>query len=205
MSPRGENVRNSRRLKHGTPPAPRARVSLFVAGVAVGALLLAAIWLTGTSLNEGEALVVTRGERATSITEPGWHWVPHRWLPGMHARRVSLRFAQRFVTDVWEGSDGTTLVYQVWLELRVVRPEAAVSPDFEPSLKKLVAGAVARVVEGERAQLPQDHRRLNRALKDALQVPAAAAGLEISSALMNLSPVSTTLINGPLVPFARVV
>lgn len=181
-------------------------MSLFVAGVAVGALLLAAVWLTGTSINDGEALVVSRGAHVSAITEPGWHWVPQRWLPGIHARRVSMRFASRFVTDVWEGADGTALVFQVWLELRVVRPEVAVTPDFEPSLKKLVARAVAQVIEGERAQLPQDHRRLNRALKDALQAPATAAGLEISSALMNLSPVSTTLINGPLVrPFARVV
>lgn len=171
----------------------------------MGALLLTAVWLTGTSINEGEALVVTRGAHVSAIVAPGWHWVPQRWLPGIHARRVSLRFASRFVTGVWEGRSGAALVYQVWLELRVVRPEVAVSFDFEPSLKQLVAGAVAQVLEHERAQLPHDHRRLNVALREALQVPASAAGLEISSALMNLSPVSTTLINGPLRPFTRVV
>jgi regulator of protease activity HflC (stomatin/prohibitin superfamily) len=177
-------------------------MSLFVAGAAVGGLFLAAVWLTGTTIYDGEALVLTRGEHVSAIVSPGWHWVPQRWLPGIHARRVSLRFASRFVTGVWEAGEGTTVAYQVWLELRVVRPEVAVAPGFESALRQLVAAAVGQVVERERAWPPHDHRRLNLELREALQAPATAAGLEISSALLNLSPASSAQ---PRRSFARVV
>jgi regulator of protease activity HflC (stomatin/prohibitin superfamily) len=132
--------------------------SLMLTGMFIGALTVPVVVLfmrmTRVVVHDGEALVITRfGKLAATLTTPGWHWLPDRLAPYLQVHRVSLKrdflpFEGIRVTD----KNGTTVVVEIFLELRVVDPVKALFAvdDRHAALKNLIAHAVAALL-AERA------------------------------------------------------
>lgn len=122
----------------------------WITGVLVGAVavpVLALLFrLLHVEVEEGYALVVTRfGRHVATITQPGLHWLVDGVMPWVQTKRVSLRRDFRQIDGIRvNDARGTTIVVDVWLELRIERAERTLFAvaDWESSLKNLVSHSV---------------------------------------------------------------
>lgn len=125
-----------------------------VVGFALGAGLLPILWFlfrnTTVWVEDGEAVLVTRfGKLVATLKEPGLHVLPGRAFPwvGMHV--VSLKRDFRHFQDVHvNDSRGTTVIVDLWLEVRVDDPEKALFhvADWNASLQNLVSHAATSIL-----------------------------------------------------------
>ena len=103
--------------------------AMIVGGFFIGALAVPVITLLVTLLRveveDGEVALVTRFGRLTrTLSEPGWHWVLDEFTLGA---RSQGKYEARFRTiDNIQINDarGTTVVVDIWVELRVRIPKA---------------------------------------------------------------------------------
>jgi regulator of protease activity HflC (stomatin/prohibitin superfamily) len=97
-------------------------------------------------VEDGECVLVTRfGRLARTINEPGFHWLLDRAMPWVGLRSVSTRQCFRLIRDIAvNDASGTTVVVDVFLELRIVDAARATFgiTDWERALKNLVSHAV---------------------------------------------------------------
>lgn len=125
-----------------------------VVGFALGAGLLPILWFlfrnTTVWVEDGEAVLVTRfGKLVSTLKKPGLHLLPGRAFPwvGMHV--VSLKRDFRHFQDVHvNDSRGTTVIVDLWLEVRVDDPEKALFhvADWNASLQNLVSHAATSIL-----------------------------------------------------------
>jgi regulator of protease activity HflC (stomatin/prohibitin superfamily) len=129
------------------------KLSLAV-GFALGVGLLPILWFvfrnTTVWVEDGEAVLVTRfGKLVSTLKKPGLHFLAGRAFPwvGMHV--VSLKRDFRHFQDVHvNDSRGTTVIVDLWLEVRVDEPEKALFhvADWNASLQNLVSHAATSIL-----------------------------------------------------------
>ncbi|MBM4344965.1 MAG: SPFH domain-containing protein [Deltaproteobacteria bacterium] len=128
--------------------------AFFVLGAMVGAIALPMATLLLLPLHvevqEGHVILVTRfGRLAATLARPGWHWLPDRVLPWVGLHRLSLRRQFRHIEEVAiNDRNGTTVIADIWVELRVVDPVKAAFAvdDWDAALRHLVAHTAGSVL-----------------------------------------------------------
>jgi regulator of protease activity HflC (stomatin/prohibitin superfamily) len=128
--------------------------ALLFSGFALGLAAPFALWLalrlTHIDVAERTAVLVLRfGRLAAVLDQPGWHRVVDRVAPWVELRRVSLRNDFRIVKGVAANDkNGTTLIVNVWLEVRVVDPKKAAFgvEDWSRALQDVVSHGITSIV-----------------------------------------------------------
>jgi len=122
----------------------------FVLGLALLPLAALAVYVLGVGVREGEVVLVRRfGRLVRELKNPGWHFIPDRCLPWVAIERISTRREFRTISDVAvNDAQGTTVVVDVFLELRIVdAAKASFSvADRELALTNLVSHALISVL-----------------------------------------------------------
>jgi regulator of protease activity HflC (stomatin/prohibitin superfamily) len=161
---------------------------LLVAGALVGfggiPLLMYALGCFFVQVGEEEAVLVTRfGKLAATLREPGLHTVADRLAPWVSTRRVSLRRDFREIEDIRiNDSRGTTVVVDIWLELRIVDPARATFEivDWDRALTNVVSHSVISILGNrEFKQILRDRNELARLVQEDLSAETARWGLAI--------------------------
>lgn len=125
-----------------------------VVGFVVGLACLPLVGLLFKRLTvwveDGEAAVVTRfGKLAVKLDRPGLHWMPERLFPWVEVHVVSLKRDFRHFQDVHvNDARGTTVIVDLWLELRVEDPVKALFhvADWNASLQNVVLHAATSIL-----------------------------------------------------------
>lgn len=135
-------------------------------------------------VEDEETVLVTRfGKLAAKLDEPGLHLVVDRFLPHVKLTRVSRRLDFRHLSGLHvNDSEGTTVIVDLWIELRVQDPVKAMYgvADWDTSLQNLVAHAATSVL-GNRSfrQILCDRTELGRILQDDIAAETARWGLAV--------------------------
>ncbi len=129
------------------------KMAMVVGLVAVLALipLLALLFKrTTVSVEDGEAVVVTRfGKLVATLNRPGLHVLPERFFPWVETHVVSLKRDFRHFQDVHvNDARGTTVMVDLWIELRVEDPVKVLFhvADWNASLQNLVLHAATSIL-----------------------------------------------------------
>lgn len=155
-----------------------------------GMSLVPLAWLLLRALHiqveDGHAALVTRwGRLRQTIREPGWHWVLDRLLPWVHVRQVSLNSAYRnFKEIVVHDLRGTTVVVDIWLEVRIADPAKALFQvaDWDAALRNLVSHAVISILGNRQfEQILCDRNELGALLRGDIAQETERWGLEVES------------------------
>ncbi len=124
----------------------------FVIGLGVVPLVLLSIKLFTVDVKEQESVLVVRfGRHSETLSRPGLHWLVSRVLPWVQLERLSLRRDYReFSNLVAHDARGTTVIVDVWLEVRVVDPVRArfAVDDWDVALEQLVVHSVTSILAG---------------------------------------------------------
>lgn len=129
-----------------------------LAGAAVPFLLVAIVYALYRGMTirveDEEALLVTRfGKLVDVISKPGLHIRPDRFLPWVRLRHVSLaRDFREFVGLHVHDSQGTTVLVDIWLEIRIEDPikNSFAVEDWDQALRNLVSHAVTSIFGNKR-------------------------------------------------------
>ena len=156
----------------------------FLVGALAIPLFIMLLRLVRVELEDGEAALVTRmGKLAATLTRPGWHWVPDRILPWVRVIRVSTRRDFRHIQEICvNDARGTTIVVDVWLELRVIDPAKATFAieDWDRSLRNLVSHAVISILGNlEFKQILCDRTELGKLLQQDISAETSRWGIQI--------------------------
>ena len=113
--------------------------------------ILALIFKRATiGVEDGESVLVTRfGKLVATLTEPGLVVMPERIFPWVDTHVVSLCRDFRHFQDVHvNDSRGTTVIVDLWLEVRVEDPVKALFhvADWNASLQNLVSHAATSIL-----------------------------------------------------------
>lgn len=164
--------------------------ALFAISVAAGVALPLLVWFVLKAIHveveDGWAALVTRfGKLERTLKEPGWHWVPGRLLPWVDVRHVSLNTAFRMIREIRvHDVRGTTVIVDVWLEVRIQDPEKALFSvtDWDVALKNVVSHAVLSILGNRRfEQILSDRTEMGELLRQEIAQETTRWGLEIES------------------------
>lgn len=162
----------------------------FLLSLLAGASLVPLAWLllkaVHIEVEDGFAALVTRwGRLQQTIREPGWHWVVDRLLPWVQVRQVSLNTAYRnFKEIVVHDLRGTTVVVDIWLEVRIQDPAKALFQvaDWDAALRNLVSHAVISILGNRQfEQILCDRTELGELLRKDIALETERWGLAIDS------------------------
>lgn len=125
----------------------------FAAGFAAVIVLAVAAWYVFLAVTirveDEEAILVTRfGKLAAVLKRPGLHLWLDRWAPWVSLTHVSLARDYREFVDVHvHDAEGTTVLVDVWLEVRVEDPVKATFAvaDWDKALRNLVSHAITSI------------------------------------------------------------
>lgn len=161
----------------------------FVLGIVTVPLLWALAHVISVRVGESEAVVVTRfGKLARVLRDPGWVWMPARLLPWVKLERRSLRRDFRVVKDVVvNDKKGTTVVVDVWLEIRIADVERAcfAVDDWDKALTNLVQHAVTSILgDREFFHILTDRSELSARLREDIATETARWGIVIEGAFL---------------------
>lgn len=165
-------------------------MSLLAIGVASGIALPVLVWFllktVHVEVEDGWAALVTRwGRLEQTLREPGWHWVPGKFLPWVQIRNVSLNTAFRTMHDIRvHDARGTTVIVDVWLEVKIKDPAKALFhvTDWDVALKNVVSHAVLSILGSRRfEQILSDRNELGALLREEIASETTRWGLEIES------------------------
>lgn len=161
----------------------------FVLGIVTVPLLWALAHVISVRVGESEAVVVTRfGKLARVLRDPGWVWMPARLLPWVKLERRSLRRDFRVVKDVVvNDKKGTTVVVDVWLEIRIADVERAcfAVDDWDKALTNLVQHAVTSILgDREFFHILTDRSELSARLREDIAAETARWGIVIEGAFL---------------------
>ncbi len=105
-------------------------------------------------VEDEEALLVTRfGKLVDVLSKPGLHFRLDRFLPWVQLRHVSLaRDFREFVGLHVHDSQGTTVLVDIWLEIRIEDPikNSFAVEDWDQALRNLVSHAVTSIFGNKR-------------------------------------------------------
>ena len=128
-------------------------MNLFLGAVAgLVSLTLGSLVWRGLSISvedEHVALVTSFGKLVAKYDKPGLVFHPARWLPWVKVRQVSLARDFRVIHDLrLNDARGTTVVADLWLELRIVDPEKALFAveDWDKATQNLVLHAAMTIL-----------------------------------------------------------
>jgi regulator of protease activity HflC (stomatin/prohibitin superfamily) len=167
--------------------------TMLVLGVALGvaAVPLLRLLLRGLTVevDDGEAAIVTRfGRMDAKLSRPGLHVLPCRLLPWVQVRHVSLRKDFRVLESVHvNDARGTTVIVDLWIELRVADPEKALFAvaDWDRALTSLVTHAASSILSNrEFTDILKDTKELGELLRADLAQETARWGLAIELAMI---------------------
>lgn len=122
------------------------------AGAGVVGLTLLSLAFRGLYIgveDEHVALVTSFGKLVAKLDKPGLAFFPTRWLPWVKVQQVSLARDFRVIHDLrLNDARGTTVVADLWLELRVVDPEKALFAveDWDKATQNLVLHAAMTIL-----------------------------------------------------------
>lgn len=162
--------------------------SLFVLGLVLGALALPVFVLLGRALTivveDEEAILVTSfGKLATTLARPGLSLLPARLMPWTKVHRVSLRRDYREQKAIHvNDAHGTTVILDLWLELRIVDPAKALFAvtDWDGALRHLVAHAANSILGSrEFRSILGDRSEIGELLQKEVAVETSAWGIAI--------------------------
>jgi len=169
----------------------------FLLYAAVGALFVPLLGLAfkafTVEVEDEEARIVTRwGKLAEVLTKPGLHFLPDHMAPWVNAHRVSLRRDFREFTNLHvNDARGTTVIVDVWVEVRITDPVKArfAVVDWEGSMNSLVIQAVTAILGNrEFHEILHDRVELANILRDAIALETDRWGVSVDIArLKNVS------------------
>ena len=141
-------------------------------------------------VDEGEAVLVTRfGRHHDTLKQAGLHTYPSRALPWIGLHRVSLRRQFRKLAGIHiNDARGTTLMVDLWLELRVVDPERALYSvaDWDRALVSLVTHATSSILGNrELRAILRDRHELSVLLQADILQETSRWGLQIELAFIS--------------------
>lgn len=127
---------------------------MLILGAAAGAVALTMISLASRGFyigveDEHVALVTSFGKLVAKYDKPGLVFHPTRWLPWVKVQQVSMARDFRVIHDLrLNDARGTTVVADLWLELRVVDPEKALFAveDWDKATQNLVLHAAMTIL-----------------------------------------------------------
>lgn len=131
-----------------------------------------------------EAVLITRfGQLSRVLTAPGWYWLPDRSLPWVSVRRASLERDFHYFRDIHINSvRGTTMLVDLWLELRITDPKKALFDvaDWDRALQNLVQHAAISILGSRDFQeILTDRIEIGELLKRDIGAETARWGVSI--------------------------
>lgn len=157
-------------------------------GILVGLLTLPILVLlfraVTISVEDEEAVLVTSfGKLTHTFKEAGLHVYPAKLMPWTQRTRVSLRRDfRRFENVHVNDSRGTTVIVDLWVELRVADPAKAIFSvsDWDRALQNLVSHATTSILGGrEFREILCDRTELGEILTKDIAEETDAWGLQI--------------------------
>jgi len=157
-------------------------------GVAAGLALIPVLAAIGRGfavrVDEDVAVLVTSfGRHVATFREPGWHWYFTRFLPWVGIHKVSLHRDFRDIMNIHiNDSRGTSVVVDLWVELRVTDPakSAFAVQDWDKQLHDLVVHAAGAILGSrEFQQILGDRSELGDLLRHEIADDTARWGVEI--------------------------
>lgn len=159
--------------------------------VGVGVLPFLALLFRKISIwvEDGEAVLVTRfGKLEAALKEPGLHMMPGRILPWVETHVVSLKRDYRHFQDVHvNDARGTTVIVDLWLEMRIDDPVKALFhvADWNASLQNLVSHAATSILGNrEFQQILCDRTELATILQHDIGQETARWGVKVELAFI---------------------
>ena len=142
------------------------------------------VGLFAVEIEHEEAVLISRFGRLTSVeTRPGLHWMVDRIMPWVSIRRASLQRDFRHFRDVHINSvRGTTMLVDLWVELRITDPKKALYDvaDWDRSLQNLVQhAAIAILGNRDFQQILTDRIEIGELLKRDIGAETARWGVSI--------------------------
>lgn len=127
---------------------------MFFAGVALAIVTLTLLSRLARAFyieveDEHVALVTNFGKLVASFDRPGLVFFPTKWLPWVKVQQVSRARDFRVIHDLrLNDSRGTTVVADLWVELRIVDPEKALFAveDWDKATLNLVLHAAMTIL-----------------------------------------------------------
>lgn len=159
-----------------------------IAGVAVGLALLPVLSFTMlqfvVQVAESEAVLITSfGKYRETLDRPGWHWLPSRLAPWVTLHRVSLRRDSQTLERIHiNDARGTSVMLDLWMEVRVVDPAKATFAvvDWDKQLHDLVIHATGALLGNrEFSDILSDRIELGKQLCEELASETARWGIAI--------------------------
>lgn len=153
-------------------------------GLAAIPLAAAIVRSLAVQVEDEHAALVTRfGRLLQVVKEPGWHWLPARWLPWVSVTTVSMQRDFREIENVhMNDARGTSVIVDLWVEFRIVDPAKALYEvdDWDEALHNLVTHASISILGNrEFQQILCDRTELGALLRADLQAETTRWGLEI--------------------------
>lgn len=167
---------------------PTEELLPLVAGLVVGAAALPVLGrlfkLFVVEVEDAHAVLVTRfGKLVAKLTTPGLVFWPSRLFPWVKVHSVSLARDFRLLSGVHvDDARGTTLVVDLWLEVRVVDPVRALFAveDWDKAVRSVVVHAATAILGArEFGEILSDRDALARQLRDEVSQETARWGVQI--------------------------
>ncbi len=135
-------------------------------GAAAGAVVLSLLAVAargfGVGVEDEHVALVTRfGKLVAKFERPGLHFFPTKWLPWVKVEHVSVARDFRVIHDLHvNDARGTTVVADLWVELRVSDPEKALFAveDWDQATQNLVVHAAMSILGSRDFQQILDDR-----------------------------------------------
>ncbi|MBX3227275.1 MAG: SPFH/Band 7/PHB domain protein [Labilithrix sp.] len=153
-------------------------------GISVFPLIALLVRATTVAVEDEEAVLVTEfGKLVETYTEPGLHFFPAKVFPWTTLTHVSLRRDfRRFDAVHVNDARGTTVVVDLWLELRVSDAAKAIFSvtDWDHALQNLVSHATTSILGGrEFHEILSDRTELGELLAKDIAAETDAWGVTI--------------------------
>lgn len=157
-------------------------------GIALGLLPLVAGYLltryAAVRVPEASCALINRfGKHVRTIDRAGLTWLPERLLPWTRVHLVSLRRDFRQYTEIHVNDRrGTTVVVDLWLELRVVDAERSLYrvEDWEAALRSVLIHAVTSLLGAQEfEQILHNRTELAAMLRDEIRAETGRWGLDV--------------------------
>jgi regulator of protease activity HflC (stomatin/prohibitin superfamily) len=161
------------------------------AGVVIGLVALA--WSVfraiAVEVDDEEAVIVTRyGKQVARFDKPGLQIVLDKALPWVELHRVSLARDFRHFHNVHvNDARGTTVMVDLWVELRVDNPEKVLFSvdDWDRSLQNLVSHAATSIMGNREFQdILRDRSELGRQLQADIAAECERWGIHVEAAFV---------------------
>jgi regulator of protease activity HflC (stomatin/prohibitin superfamily) len=157
--------------------------------VAVAAVLLAVFRAVAVEVEDEEVVIVTRhGKLLRRLETAGLHVVLDRALPWVTLQRVSLARDFRHFSNVHvNDARGTTVMVDLWVELRVKDPVKVLFSvdDWDRSLQNLVSHAATSIMGNREFQeILRDRTELGRQLQQDISAECERWGIQVEMAFV---------------------